>query len=542
MTTAILALPARVRRAEALLPEQAAAFTAGTVNAETFRGQRVPQGLYEQRIANTYMLRIRLPGGLVTAAQLAGLAGLAQRNAHERLHLTTRQDLQVHGLALDAAVAFQQSLPGLGLSARGTGGNTVRNVTADPLAGVAGDEAFDVRPWALATTALLLDREGAESLPRKFKVVFSGSDADRAGAAVADLGFIARSRDGRPGFLVLVGGGLGGRPALALPLAEWIPAEDAALYADAIIGLFAAHGDRTNKAIARLRHVRHRLGEAAFLALCREWVDKRRAQGGSFPAPVALPPLAAAPGSALPAALAAVDGIQAERIAGRFSVRIAPPLGDLNAADLAAVAAAAAGHADTVLRAGLDQELWLTGVAGGDVPALLAALAGRNLGLPGSPRSRIPACAGADTCKLGLLRSRSCSTAIAERLQREGLRHDGIRISGCPNSCGRHLVADIGLEGRVRKVDGRLLPCFEVLSGGRHGASGASLGRKLGAVPAKRIPELIAAAARGGDLPALVASYAVLPTPVPEDWFADWGDSKPFSLAGLGQGECAAGA
>lgn len=541
MTTALLELPERIRRAEAQLPAQAAAFAAGAIDADAFRGQRVPQGLYEQRAAGTYMLRIRLPGGLASAEQLAGLAALAARHAHERLHLTTRQDLQVHGLALEAAVAIQQGLPGLGLSARGTGGNTVRNVAADPLAGAAADEAFDVRPWALAATAALLARASADALPRKFKVVFSGSDADRAGAAVADLGFIARRRDGREGFRVVVGGGLGGRPALALELAEWIPAEGSVGLAEAVLDFFAAHGDRANKAIARLRHVRHRLGEEAFVARVRAWIAERPAPAAAAQ-PVRLPAGARAPGAPLPASLAGVDGILPEHVPGRFSVRIAPPLGDLGAAALAAIAAAAARHADAVLRAGLDQELWLTGVSGDAVPALLAELAALGPALPGAARSRIPACAGADTCKLGLLRSRGCATAVADRLQREGLRLDGVRVSGCPNSCGRHLVAGIGLEGKVRRVEGRLLPCFEVYQGGRHGAVGAALGQRVGTVPAKRIPDLLAAVARGGDLRALVAEHALIPAPVPADWFVDWGDDRPFSLAGLGQGECAAGA
>jgi sulfite reductase (ferredoxin) len=543
MTIALFDLPARIRRAEALLPSQAAAFMAGTTSGEAFRAQRVPQGLYEQRSADSYMLRVRLPGGLVTADQLAGLATLATVNACPRIHLTTRQDVQFHDLGLSDAVTIQKGLSALGLSARGTGGNTVRNVTADPLAGVAQDEAFDVRPWALATTSLLLDRDGTDALPRKFKVVFSGSAADRAGAAVADLGFIAHLRDGQPGFIVVAGGGLGGRPALALPILDWVPAHEAPLIAGAVVDLFAAHGNRDNKAIARLRHVRHRLGADAFTALVREWIERARTAGAATPAPAILPPLADLPAGPLPAHWQNVAGIVPERRAQRVSVRLAPPLGDLSADDLAAIADAARRFADPVLRAGLDQELWLTGVAGDQLDALLAALAGRTLGQPGSAHPHIPACAGADTCKLGLLRSRACATAVAARLEQDHLTITGLRISGCPNSCGRHLVAGIGLEGKVKRVNNRLLPCFEVYAGGSHGllGAGASLGTRLGTVPAKRIPDLIAAVAKGGDLRALIASHGAIPAQVPEDWFSDWGDSVPFSLAGLGEGECAAG-
>lgn len=543
--TTLLELPARVRQAEALLPCQAAAFQAGSTTAEAFRGQRVPQGLYEQRRSGTYMLRVRLPGGLATADQLAGLAALAAHHGCGRLHLTTRQDLQFHDLPLAAAVAIQQGLAAIGLSARGTGGNTVRNVACDPLAGVAGDEILDVRPLALATTALLLGRDGTDALPRKFKVVFSGSPADRAGAGIADLGFVATRRDGVAGLQVVAGGGLGGKPAVSVPIMDLAPVADVPLIAVALVNLFAQHGDRSNKAIARLRHVRHRLGAAAFADLCRAAISEQRARGPLSGVPEALPlPTVRGLGTPgpLPAHLASLAGIVAEQESGRFSVRLAPALGDLSHHALSAIAAAARQHADPVLRAGLDQELWLTGVAGPTVPDLLAALAAHPVGAPDALASVIPACAGADTCKLGLLRSRPCATAVGERLRREGLALDGLRISGCPNSCGRHLVARIGLEGRVRRVQGRMLPCFEVLSGGRHDVGGATLGARLGTVPAKRIPDLMAAAARGGDLPSLVAEHAKLPEAIPEDWFNDWGDTRPFSLAGLGEGECAAGA
>jgi sulfite reductase (ferredoxin) len=543
--TTLLPLPERVLKRVGDLRVQAARFRVGALNAEDFRAHRVPQGLYEQRTAGSYMLRVRLPGGLVTAAQARGLARLAADHG-ARLHLTTRQDLQFHELGLEAAVAIQEGLVPLGLSALGTGGNTVRNVTADPLAGVAADEAFDVRPHALAVTGLLLDRDGTDRLPRKFKVVFSGSDADRAGAAVADLGFIARNRAGEPGFLVLVGGGLGGRPALALTLTDWIPAADSLLYAEAICALFAARGDRANKATARLRHLRWRLGEAPFLELCREAVTAQRRSGpaGPVPALVAVHAPPARPASALPAAFHAIDGVVPERDAGRVSLRFAPILGDLAPAALVALADAAQDFASPLLRAGLDQELWLTGVAGGDVPDLLERLAAHQVGAPGAGNLRIPACAGAATCKLGLLRSRGAASAIAAQLAGAAVPLLDLRISGCPNSCGRHLVAGLGFEGKVRRVNGRLLPCYEVFVGGRHGAAGASLGRRLGAVPAKRLPAFVAAVAKGRLVDAdaiqpLVAEHAALPVTVPEDWFTDWDDQRPFSLAGLGQGECA---
>lgn len=552
MISPILPLPDRVSKAASSLLEEAERFRSGKIGAEEFRGLRVPQGLYEQRTAGTYMLRVRVPGGLSTPAQLRGLSELAATHGCVRLHLTTRQDIQFHELALEGAVSIQQALPSLGLTARGTGGNTVRNVTIDPLSGVARDEAFDVRPHALAVTGLLLDRDGTDTLPRKFKVAFSGSYADRAGATIADLGFIARMRDGRPGFLVFVGGGLGTRARTGVRLSEWIPADESLLVAEAICGLFAEHGDRRNKASARLRHVLARLGEGAFLALCHEAIARVRRDGPCGPVPPVQPVNsgAARRGSPLAdGALARLEGVVPEREEGLFSLRIAPPLGDFSPQGLEMVARLADVFAAPIVRAGLDQELWLTGVAGADLREVVGRLQEAPVGAPGTRALIIPACAGASTCKLGLLRSRGAAEAISSHLDATGKVVSGldIRISGCPNSCGRHLVAGLGLEGRVKRVDGRQLPCYEVFAGGRHGALDACLGRRLGTIPAKRIPAFVAAVAdRQATTPdaigAIVAEHAVVPTPVPEDWFIDWGGDRQFNLEGLGEGECAAGA
>lgn len=539
MADTFLPLPARVLRDTAGFGEQVRRLRAGELAPDAFKAWRVPRGVYEQRTAGRFMLRIRLPGGLATPVQLVGLARLAAAHGCPRLHLTTRQDLQFHDLALDAVVAISDALPGLGLTARGTGGNTPRNVACDHLAGVAADEAFDVRPHAIATSFRLLDREGIDRLPRKFKVAFSGSSADRAGAGVADVGFIACHRSGDEGFQVLVAGGLGGRPMVALPLVGFIPATAAPGVAEALCELFAVHGDRANRSAARLRHVRARLGDEAFAALARIALQRGLAARSSLLPPIAVEPWR--PASPLPAGLAPHAGLVAQREAGRFALRVAPLHGDLAPAALGAVAEAAAAFAEPAVRLDLHQALWLTGVAGGDVPAVLSRLA--TLGLGQAPC--IPACAGAATCQLGLLRAQACADAVATRL---GARADalGVRISGCANGCARHHVAAIGLEGRARRVGERLMPFYEVLVGGRHGGpQGAALGRKVGAVPAKRVPELLERlAALSERTPEtvwpVVADLTMLPAEPPVDWFNDHGSDAPFTLAGRGAGECGA--
>ncbi|HEX2999190.1 MAG TPA: nitrite/sulfite reductase, partial [Armatimonadota bacterium] len=230
-------------------------YLAGETNAVAFRAYRVPMGVYEQRENDTYMVRVRGAGGVFLPRQVKRIAALAAEFGNGVVHATTRQDLQIHNVAIENTPAIFEHLLEVGLSSRGGGGNTVRNITASPLAGVNPAEPFDVTPYALALTEYLTANRANFNLPRKFKVAFSGDAADSALASVADLGFFAHVRDGVNGFAVYAGGGMGSQPALAVKVADFVPGDAIFAVAEAMKRLFDQEGDRSNRSLARLRFV-----------------------------------------------------------------------------------------------------------------------------------------------------------------------------------------------------------------------------------------------------------------------------------------------
>jgi sulfite reductase (ferredoxin) len=544
-----LRLPERVRRDVAGYRDQVECFERGEINAAAFRVFRVPMGVYEHRESGRFMVRVRLGAGLALPHQLEHIAGLAERYGDGAVHVTTRQDLQIHDVALADTVPIQESLLEVGLSARGGGGNTVRNVTACPRASVCPTAAFDVAPYALAAAEHLLQLDRSYSLPRKYKIAFSGCGEDCAFAAVNDLGFFAHVRDGRTGFSVYAGGGLGSQPAAGVQIEEFVEPDALPLIAEAIERLFDRLGDRANKNRARLRFVLRRLGAEAFVAEYRQ--DKaallQEGLGGPRVAVRPLPAAVTGTGTQSAAAVAAPVGCLPERDPDRVTVVVQLQNGRLPAPDLRVVAALARTAGVGVVVATQQQDLLIIGVARARVEEARAELA--KLSVP--VRARVPkvvACAGASTCKLGMCLSPALAKAVEARLS-DVDTHRGpteIRISGCANSCGNHSIAGLGLEGRARRSHGRLLPLYEILWGGRVGESRATFAERLGSVPASVVPELLADIYRRGlhetgEVRALVAEYARVPEPVPESYYVDVGCTEPFSLEGRGPAECGAG-
>src|ERR1035441_4875714 len=265
-----------------------AQFKTGAIKEGQFRIIRVPAGVYEQRENGTYMLRVRFPAGGVTAAHLRRLGEVSATFGNGLLHVTTRQEFQIHRVPLDAIIPALRSLAAAGLSTKGVGGNTVRNLTACVDSGVCRDEVFDVTPYAVAVTERLLADPLSLQLPRKYKIAFAACAKDCAGATVHDAGFIARRQNGADGFAVYVAGGMGGKSRVASRLHEFIPASDTLLVAEAIKRVFDKNGDRKNKHLARLRFLVEKIGLPAFRELYEKELSALRA---SPPAPLELRPL-----------------------------------------------------------------------------------------------------------------------------------------------------------------------------------------------------------------------------------------------------------
>ncbi|MDR2905390.1 MAG: sulfurtransferase TusA family protein [Helicobacteraceae bacterium] len=549
-----------------------AEFQGGKIDADAFKTYRVPFGIYEQREKNTYMVRVKLSGGSIAPSQLAALATIADRYANAVLHVTTRGGLQLHYVKIDDLAAVLDALHKAGLTGRGGGGNTARNITADPLAGIAADEVFDVSPYADALTEKMFDQKDSYNLPRKFKITFSGSDADRGYAALADVGFIAVLRGADRGFKVFIGGGMGAKSAIGRLFADFIPANEAFLYAQAIKEVFNERGNRRNKHNARLRFLVEELGFEEFKTLAIEKIAEVRSRGGwevdvDFSAK--LPAIADRVGN-LPNDLWFRRYVIAERQAGCFCAKVPLFLGDISAKSALKLAELLIKIAEDrdVLRFACDQNLYLRSLTAAELNVIAAAA--KEI----SPLAEKPAiigdsvvCAGAATCQLGITVPRGAIAAVEKALVKANVDLDAlqgfkIRMSGCPNSCGRHLTADLGFFGKVARLGGVAYPAYNIVAGARIGGESTAFARKIGEIGAFRLPEFCAELLgywvaikadfaefadwidNGGEkfIADLAVKYAEIPA-FEEDKnpYYDFGAKEVFSTANRGAGECSAG-
>jgi sulfite reductase (ferredoxin) len=576
---------ARARQAHLdKLEEATRRFLDRTITAAQYRAVRVPAGIYEQRENGRYMIRVRCPAGVVTAQQLRVLAAAAERFAAPVLHLTTRQDIQLHDVAVGQIIPAVRMLAAAGLSSLGGGGNTVRNVTVCPLAGFCPLEEVDVTPHALLLTSALLSTSGGTDLPRKFKIALSGCGQDCAGARFADVGLIAASgkapgagQGAAPGprtFLMYAGGGLGARSRPAFLLEESLPEVELVPAAQAVRDVFDRMGNRRNRHQARLRFLVEQLGQDAF---ANHYRQARSRSGGAAPALEAAPAwtrsqdvTAAADGRAeapqQPGTAAQVPGsadllrwvelnASGQRQAGFFYLTLPSFLGEVSAGSLRTVAEAVERFGVGIARVVQTQNLVVPGVPGTSLSQAYDLLRGTGLAEP-LPRilRDMTVCAGASTCRLGICRSRGLAQALRERLEASQLHLDAlagvaVHVSGCPNSCGRHPLADVGLAGAARRVHDRLVPHYQLQLGTGVPGTLAEPGPLL---PARRVAEAVEsllaglAEARAKDPASPALGMKELLDGFSQacdcaDLQVDWGETTDFSLAGRGPGECGAG-
>ncbi|MDK1030781.1 MAG: sulfurtransferase TusA family protein [Planctomycetia bacterium] len=564
-------VPESVKEDTGLFRERVEKYLRGETTPVSFRAYRVPRGIYEQRQEGTFMVRVRIPAGVVLPHQMLRLAELSRTYGNGILHLTTRQDIQIHGVQIENTPDVLVSLLEAGLSPRGGGGNTVRNVTACPRAGVSASEVFDVRPYAIALTEYLLQYPSSFNLPRKFKVVFSGCSRDCALASVADLGFFAHVKNGSKGFSVYAGGGLGPNSRVGIKIEEFVEAGDVFRVAEAMKRLFDKHGDRTNKRRARLRYVLARLGPEEFVRLYRE--HRAMLQGENLPTPAIRPvPSASRRSNSEKVALAGElaseyeiwrrTSVQAEKAEDQFTIRLRPALGDIPADDMERIASLASRVGEGLARTTHAQNILLCRVHGDDLPFVFSELRGLDVDVMGGAVPELVVCAGASTCKLGLCKSRDLANAISAELAKSRWPADysslAVRISGCPNSCGQHHIGTLGLQGLAKRVRGKLVPCYAFLCGAVSREGEARLADEVGVVPARKVPALMRQvlsllAAKHQDIDSaisdctleikkLVEAHSDIPSAEEDpDICRDFGDEGEFSLAGRGPGECGAG-
>jgi len=523
----------------AAFAQRLAQFERGEMTPDEWRAFRLLNGSYPQRQADdANMLRVKIPQGILETTQLEALAEAAERWSRGFAHVTTRQNVQLHFLKLHDVEQAIARLAEAGLTTREACGNSVRNVTACPYAGVAQDEAFDVTPYAEAFTRHFLRHPLSASLPRKFKVAFEGCPRDHAFAAINDIGWSARMGivDGRSerGFRVSIGGGTAILCASGTVLVEFLPAAEMLSLAEAVVRAYHRLGDYEHRKRNRLKFLIRSLGWETWKAAVERELEAVRAAGGvPLPFDPDAPPVEGAPGphrtapprlEDLAARVAAAPprgpglrpqirvrldvspmarsrwvatNVRPQRQQGYSVVTVTLPLGDLTSAQLRALGEIASAYGDGTVRTTHDQNLVLRWVRDDRLEAVYRALAAAGLSRDGaSTIADVTSCPGAEACRLAVTESRGLGRLLSDHLAAQPELVDAVgpldlKISGCPNGCGQHHVAGIGFQGSVRQLDGRALPQYFISVGGGLQAGEAHFARPVAKVPARRVPEAV---------------------------------------------------
>jgi sulfite reductase beta subunit-like hemoprotein len=510
-------------------------FERGEITPDEWRQFRLVRGTYGQRqIDDAQMVRVKIPQGVLTADQLDALADVGGRYSRGFGHITTRQNVQFHFVRLHDVEPAMRRLADAGLTTREACGNSVRNITACPYAGVAADEAFDVTPYGEALTRYLLRHSLSSVLPRKFKIAFEGCATDHVATGINDLGFqgVVAPHGGR-GFRVTAGGGTAIMPTAAGLLHEFLPASELLRVAEAVLRVFRRFGDYQHKQRNRMKFMIRELGWTRW----REEYERELAAcrlAGAVPTleidPPATEPRPEAPDewSPAPAEIAArvaggrltgpgihpvvvpfhragddayvkwhATNVRPQKQFGYAMVVATVPLGDLTSEQMRVLGELSLAYSDGTVRVTPDQDLLFRWVNVSDVRQLYRRLAAAGLGLPDAGTiADVTSCPGAESCRLAVTQSRGLGRLLETHLRAhppqvsaaDGAR---IKISGCPNGCGQHHIATIGFQGSVRRVGSKALPQYFVMLGGRADGHGVAFARLAVKVPARRIPEVV---------------------------------------------------
>ena len=553
-------------------------YLAGEITEDQFRPFRLKHGIYGQRQSGVQMVRCKIPGGLLTAAQVEQLGRIADEFGGGRGHLTTRQNLQYHFVPLARVPDLMHLLADVGLTNREACYNTVRNVTVCPWAGLLHGEIFDVRPYAQRLAYAFLRKDLTSDLPRKFKIAFDGCGGDDCiQGAINDIGLRAVIRGGRRGFRMIAAGGLGPLPMEANLLDEFVPEERLLNQCEAVIRVFNRYGNRRNKNMARMKFlVRDRGFEWLRDEIEREFANILANGGIAWPEIVPegfggyeSNPRPLGSGDLLPVVNGPQDStwrrtnVRLQRQAGYAAVTVKVEQGNLTGDQLRALAHIASTSGDGLVRVTIEQNLLLAFIPLALLDRVHAALSTAGLGDSGAREIEdVVTCPGAYTCNLGLTKTMNLGAALAETVRRYDdprVRQLTIKASGCPNSCGHHWIGDFGFYGNARKIDGREIPYYQMLLGGGYDEDGIMrFGLAIQSIPARLAPEAVArvldhfVANRQASetfrqyvlrhkvetFRALTADLAK-PAELFPELYQDWGDDEAFSLE-LGRGECAA--
>ncbi|CAK8715638.1 Sulfite reductase subunit beta (Hemoprotein) [Candidatus Electrothrix gigas] len=567
--------------------QEVAEFRAGRLHETAFVAKRLKMGLYFERNRLTYMCRIRCSGNIITPKQLAGVASLAMIYGNGKIHVTTRGEIQLHRLEQDDLISILRKLKKIGLSCKGGGGNTVRNIIANHDSGTSVKDVFDVQPCLQALTKRLLHESDSWELPRKMKISFSSLAKETAFCFIQDISFIAQlNTKGEQGFRVYVGGGLGVHPKVGVQLHEFIQKDEVYNVVKALKNLFHLYGNRKNKHCNRIKFLLHDdLGIAAFRTYYRQELNKVLEQGYAKLDVTAFESKDNKDNSSREITLAVQeedsDDFQIwkkRHVRNQWQgdlCRVKIPLlgGDMLTDDCSALEKLLRPFGENCLRLGLDQNIYLINIPKKYLPNIYKEVI-RYSTLSDRPTlySNLVTCAGSEGCQVGLNAPKAATKAIFAYLDNVATAnfcppHDMmIRISGCPNACTKHWIAELGLYGKVRRVDGHLVPTYNVIGNGGMYGGVLRIAEQVGWVHAYDLPRFVIEVMRryatfkelsqeavdfddywrsgGKDIitELCLSGYNDIPTFAEDkNYYFDHGAEQLFSLKDIGRLECSAG-
>lgn len=559
------------------LDQKIGSFRSGDIPDEAFRKFRLTRGVYGQRQPGVQMIRIKLPYGRITADQLIRIADLSDKYATGNLHATTRQDIQLHFVKLEDSPQLWADLEDAGITLKEACGNTVRNVTGSARAGIDPDEPFDISPYAFSIFDYFLRNPICQDMGRKFKIALSSSEKDSAYGFMHDVGLVPRLRDGKRGFKVMLGGGLGAQPFPAQTAFEFLAEERVIPFIEGVIRVFDRYGERVKRHKARMKYLLNDIGLEELLRRVAEETPALRNQ--TFVVPTAsednvvpadspnfvssLTDRSAVESTATYQAWRKTNVFE-QKQAGWYAVQLRVLLGDMHSDTARALARVVSSYAADDIRVTVNQGYLLRYVRPENLPALYESLNALGLAEPGfDTTADITTCPGTDTCNLAISSSYGITRALEELMREEFpdmVFNDDIKIkiSGCMNGCGQHSVANIGYHGSSLKNGAYVLPALQVLLGGGFNGKGEGLiADKVIKIPSKRGPDSLRVLLRDYEAAGFDGEYysdyyarqgknyfyqllkplADLKTLVDSD-YVDWDHTEQY-VTEVGVGECA---
>lgn len=550
------------------------AFRLGEIPEDKFKHFRLTRGVYGQRQTGVQMIRIKLPYGKVTAQQLIAIANVSDKFSTGNLHLTTRQDIQLHYVKVDNAPQLWADLEAEDMTLREACGNTVRNVTAAAIAGIDANEAFDVTPYAHELAHYFLRNPICQDMGRKFKIAFSSSEKDTAFTFLHDIGFIPKIENNKRGFKVVVGGGLGAQAIAAQTAYEFLPEEKIIPFTEAALRIFDRYGERERRNKARFKFLVKTLGFEEVMRLIEAETKALKNKEYWVNTDIVVLDTNTEKNIAPETAINDADkkhyedwlatNVIKQKQEGWFAIGVRVTNGDIHSDNARAFATLVKQYAANDIRITMNQGMLIKYVLKENLPYLFSELNKLGLAKPGFDSVHdITTCPGTDTCNLGVTNSMTLARVLEDILKDEfadliSESNIKIKMSGCMNACGQHMAANIGFHGSSIKVGTLVAPAMQVVLGGGVEPDGSgSIADKVVKIPTKKIPEVLRLILNDYEKNAEEGEYfnhyyrrlgdkyfyhmlkpLADPAMFADDDFVDWGHNETY-VQEIGVGECA---